>query len=185
MELGYARVSATDQNLDSQVSALKEAGCDRIYADDGVSGNTTGRPELDRLMDALREGDVVVFTAIDRLARNLRHLLTITERIHERGGSIRSLNEPYDTSTAAGELVFQMLGSVAQFERKRIKERAAEGLKLAMASGKHCGRPFKLDERQIDQLVKLRETGTSLSDLSRTFDVSRSTIRRYLANAGH
>lgn len=90
-------------------------------------------------MAMLREGDVVVFAAIDRLARNLRHLLTITDRIHERGGRIRSLSEPYDTSTAAGELVFQMLGSVAQFERKRIKERAAEGLKLAMANGKHCG----------------------------------------------
>lgn len=185
MKIGYARVSTTDQNLDSQTAALEQAGCERLYVDEGVTGNSVSRPELDRLMDALREGDMVVFTALDRLARNLRHLWTITERIHERGASLQAINQVYDTSTPQGKLMFQMMGTVAEFERDLIRERAAEGLKRAKANGKHCGRPFKLDERQVDQMAKLREAGTSLADLTRTFGVSQSTVRRYLANAGH
>ena len=185
MLLGYARINTTDQNLETQNSALKQEGCECIYVDEGVTGNIVSRPELVRLMDALREGDTVVFTAIDRLARNMRHLWTITERIHERGASLRAINQLYDTSTPQGKLVFQMMGTVAEFERDLIRERAAEGLKRAMASGKHCGRPFKLDNQQVDQMTKLRVAGTSLSDLTRTFGISHSTVRRYWANAGH
>ncbi|MGB5833116.1 MAG: recombinase family protein [Thiohalocapsa sp.] len=141
MIFGYARVSTDDQLLDAQTDALTAAGAERIFAD-RISGATRKRPELDRLLDHLRPGDVIVVTKYDRLARSLRDLLDIVEEIKEHGGGFRSLAEDIDTTTPAGRLIFHVFASIAQFERERISERTREGLEAARKRGRVGGRPL-------------------------------------------
>lgn len=140
MIIGYARVSTEDQNLDGQIDTLKAAGAERIFADK-ISGTALCRPELDRLLDQLRHGDVITVTKYDRLARSLRDLLDIVDTIQAHGASFRSLAEDIDTTTPAGRLVFHVFASIAQFERERISERTREGLEAARKRGRIGGRP--------------------------------------------
>lgn len=178
MILGYARVSTEDQNLDAQLDALKAAGAQRIFSDK-VSGSLRKRPELDRLLDQLREGDVIVVTKYDRLARSLRDLLDIVEVIKSRGAGFRSLAEDIDTTTPAGRLVFHVFASIAQFERERISERTKEGLEAARKRGRVGGRPPALSEAQRDEVRRMRdEDGRSLPEIANLFKVSTKTVRR-------
>ena len=126
MIIGYARVSTEDQNLDGQIDALTAAGAERIFSDK-ITGTARSRPELDRLLDQLRQGDVITVTKYDRLARSLRDLLDIVDTIQAQGAGFRSLAEDIDTTTPAGRLVFHVFASIAQFERERISERTKEG----------------------------------------------------------
>lgn len=178
MIFGYARVSTDDQNLDAQTDALKAAGAARIFADK-ISGGTRKRPELDKLFEQLREGDVVVVAKYDRLARSLRDLLDIVEAIKERGAGFRSLAEDIDTTTPAGRLVFHVFASIAQFERERISERTKEGLEAARKRGRVGGRPPALSDDQRVEVRRMREEdGKSLSEIARLFGVSVPTVRR-------
>ena len=180
MEFGYARVSTLEQNTQQQESALKDAGCDRVYIDHGVSGAAEERPDLNRLLDQLREGDVVVVTKLDRLGRSLPQIFDIVETIEQRGAGLRSLAESdIDTTTAAGKLVFRVFAVVAEFERDRLRERTLEGIARARASGTHLGRPKTLDAHQIENLRRLREQGESYGSLAKTFNIARSTAREY------
>lgn len=140
MIIGYARVSTDDQSLDSQMDALSAAGAEKVFAD-RISGSSRTRPELDKMVDQLRNGDVVTVTKYDRLARSLKDLLEIVETIRERGAGFRSLAEDIDTTTPAGRLVFHVFASIAQFERERISERTREGLASARKCGRIGGRP--------------------------------------------
>lgn len=135
MILGYSRVSTSDQSLDAQTDALQAAGAGRVFSDK-ISGPLRKRPQLDRLLDQLRPGDVVVVTKYDRLARSLKDLLDIVDQVKERGAGFRSLAEDIDTTTPAGRLVFHVFASIAQFERERISERTREGLQAARARGR-------------------------------------------------
>lgn len=135
MIIGYARVSTEEQNLDGQLDALKAAGAERIFADK-ITGTVRSRPELDRLLDQLRQGDVIIVTKYDRLARSLRDLLDIVDTIQARGAGFRSLAEDIDTTTPAGRLVFHVFASIAQFERERISERTREGLDATRKRGR-------------------------------------------------
>lgn len=183
MNLGYARVSRTDQHVEQQESALNEAGCERVFVDHGVSGATKHRPELDRLLDQLRPGDVIYVTKIDRLSRSLPQMLEIVAGIEERGAGIVSLAESaIDTRSAAGKLVFGVFAVVAEFERDRIRERTNEGLSRAKANGARLGRPARLNERAIKNLRDLRDEGWTFSRLAEVFDISRSTARNYCAD---
>jgi len=178
MILGYARVSTDDQNLDAQTDALKAAGAARIFADK-ISGGTRKRPELDKLFEQLRGGDVVVVAKYDRLARSLRDLLDIVEAIKERGAGFRSLAEDIDTTTPAGRLVFHVFASIAQFERERISERTKEGLEAARKRGRVGGRPPALSADQRAEARRMRdEDGKSLPEIARLFGVSVPTVRR-------
>lgn len=178
MILGYARVSTEDQNLDAQLDALKASGAQRIFSDK-ISGSLRKRPELDRLLDQLREGDVIVVTKYDRLARSLRDLLDIVEAIKSRGAGFRSLAEDIDTTTPAGRLVFHVFASIAQFERERISERTKEGLEAARKRGRVGGRPPALSEAQRDEVRRMRdEDGRSLPEIANLFKVSTKTVRR-------
>lgn len=122
MIIGYARVSTDDQSLNAQTDALSAAGAEKVFADK-ISGSRRTRPELDRMLEQLRDGDVVTVAKYDRLARSLKDLLEIVEVIRERGAGFRSLAEDIDTTTPAGRLVFHVFASIAQFERERISER--------------------------------------------------------------
>lgn len=135
MILGYARVSTEGQNLEAQVEALEAAGAERIYSEK-ISGSQLDRPELDRLLDQLRPGDVVVVAKYDRLSRSLQDLLIIVETIRNRGAGFRSLAEDIDTTTPAGRLVFHVMSSIAQFELERIAERTKEGLAAVHKRGR-------------------------------------------------
>lgn len=174
MILGYARVSTDDQSLD----ALTAAGAGKIFAD-RIGGSKRARPELDRMLDQLRLGDVIVVTKYDRLARSLRDLLDIVETIKERGGGFRSLAEDIDTTTPAGRLVFHVFASIAQFERERISERTREGLEAAKKRGRVGGRPPALSAAQRDEVRRMRdEEGRRLTEIAQLFRVSVKTVRR-------
>ena len=178
MIIGYARVSTDEQNLDAQTDALQAAGAERIYAD-RISGTKSSRPELDRMLDQLREGDVVVVTKYDRLARSLRDLLDLIEAIKERGAGFRSLAEDIDTTTPAGRLIFHVFASVAQFERERIAERTREGLQAARKRGRVGGRPSALSPSQAAEVRRMRdEEKRSIKEIAALFKVSESTARR-------
>lgn len=177
MIFGYARVSTGDQSLDAQTDALTAAGAGRVLAD-RISGTARRRPELDRLLDQLREGDVVVVTKYDRLARSLRDLLDIVAEIGAKGAGFRSLAEDIDTTTPAGRLVFHIFASIAEFERARIAERTKEGLEAARRRGRIGGRPPALNPAQKDEVRRMKDEGRPLPEIARLFRVSVATVRR-------
>ncbi len=178
MILGYARISTDDQKLDAQLDVLNGAGAGRIFAD-RISGSKRQRPELDRMLEQLREGDVVMVTKYDRLARSLRDLLDIVQAIQGRGAGFRSLAEDIDTTTPAGRLVFHVFASIAQFERERISERTKEGLDAARKRGRVGGRPPALSAAQRVEVRRMRdEELRPLPEIAQLFRVSVKTIRR-------
>lgn len=178
MIIGYARVSTNDQTLDAQSDALALAGCQRVFTDK-ISGARRQRPDLEKLFEQLRDGDVVVVTKYDRLARSLKDLLEIVELIKERGAGFRSLAEDIDTTTPAGRLVFHVFASIAQFERERISERTREGLQAARARGRVGGRPPALTAQQKAEVRRMRdEECRTIADIARLFGVSERTVRR-------
>ncbi|MEO1700921.1 MAG: recombinase family protein [Pseudomonadota bacterium] len=178
MLIGYVRVSTEDQKLAAQRDALKAAGVEKIFADK-ISGAKRDRPQLDRALDQLRQGDVLVVTKYDRLARSLRDLLDIVEDIKSRGAGFRSLAEDIDTTTPAGKLVFHVFASIAEFERERIAERTREGLAAARKRGRVGGRPSALSADQKIEVRRMRdEEGRRPSEIARLFKVGANTVRR-------
>ena len=177
MIIGYARVSTEDQHLDAQIAALKEAGAERIFADK-ISGSKRSRPELDRMLDQLRFGDVVLVSKYDRLARSLVDLLDIVAQIEVTKAGFRSLAEDIDTTTPAGRLIFHVFASIAQFERERIRERTIEGLKAAREKGRIGGRPRALSKDQETEVLRLKNEGRALKDIAAMFKVSLATVKR-------
>ena len=183
MLLGYARVSKSDDSQDTaaQVSALKSAGCKRVF-EDKASGGRWDRPELHRLLDQLRAGDTLVVWKLDRLSRSLKDLLHILEKVEAVGARFRSLTEAIDTSGPAGRMLMQMLGSFAEFERTMVRERTRAGLKAAAARGRKGGRQPKLTPEQKTEILDGLGSGrTSAADLARLFRVHRATISRLAA----
>ena len=183
MLLGYARVSKSDDSQDTaaQVSALKSAGCKRVF-EDKASGGRWDRPELHRVLDQLREGDTLVVWKLDRLSRSLKDLVHILERVEAMGARFRSLTEAVDTAGPAGRMLMQMLGSFAEFERAMVRERTRAGLKAAAARGRKGGRQPKLTPEQKAEILDGLGSGRkSAADLARLFRVHRATISRLAA----
>jgi DNA invertase Pin-like site-specific DNA recombinase len=180
MLIGYARVSTGDQDLTGQRSALKEVGCKRIY-EEKVSGARRGRPELVRMLDQLRGGDVVVVSRLDRLARSTRDLLEIAEQLKEAEAGLRSLHEPWaDTTSPGGRMVLTIFAGIAEFERELIQERTRAGRTAAQARGVRFGRPPKLTADRIALARRLVGEGTSVPDASKILNVHRATLYRAL-----
>ncbi|TRD17290.1 recombinase family protein [Palleronia caenipelagi] len=177
MIVGYARVSTEEQNLDAQLDALKAAGAERIFSEK-ISGTAKARPELNRLLDQLRVGDVVLVAKYDRLARSLPKLLDIVANIEAKDAGFRSLAEDIDTTTPAGRLVFHVFASIAQFERERIRERTLEGLKSARAKGRVGGRPPALTPDQRGEVLRMKAEGRAVKDIAAIFKVSSATVKR-------
>lgn len=179
MEIGYARVSTGDQNLDLQTQALTAAGAGRIFTD-RVSGSATSRPGLDKALGTLTAGDVLVVWRLDRLGRSLSHLIALVDDLGSRRIGFRSLTEGIDTTSAQGNLVFHMMGALAQFERALISERTLAGLKAAKARGSRLGRKPALIAAQIDHARKLIQAGERPADVARSLNVGRATLYRAL-----
>jgi DNA invertase Pin-like site-specific DNA recombinase len=184
MLIGYARVSTNDQDTTAQASALKAAGCERIFREKATGGRWN-RPELQRLLDHLRKGDVLVVWKLDRLSRSLRDVLTIMERIQEAKAGFRSLTEAIDTTTPAGRMMMQMVGSFAEFERAMLRERTRAGLESARGEGRVGGRRPKLLPQQQTEVLKMVTQGKkTAADAARLFNVHPATIGRLLARRG-
>jgi len=176
MLVGYARVSTDDQETATQVTALKAAGCERIYREK-ASGGRWGRPELHRLVDRLRKRDVLMVWKLDRLSRSLRDVLTIMERLSEAGAGFRSLTEAIDTTTPAGRMMMRMVGAFAEFERAMLRERTKAGLDSARREGRIGGRSPKLSTQQQDEIRKVVSKGyKTAADAARLFKVHPATV---------
>jgi len=182
MLLGYARVSkGDDQSNVLQAKALKAAGCRRLF-EEAASGGRWDRPELQRMLEQLREGDTVVVWKLDRLSRSLKDVLHIMERIAAAGAGFRSLTENIDTTTPAGRMMMQMVGSFAEFERAMIRERTSAGLAAARAEGRVGGRRKKLNDAKRREIAESVITGRkSAADMARLYNISQPTVSRIVA----
>ncbi|WP_458687298.1 recombinase family protein [Nocardia tengchongensis] len=179
--IGYARVSTNDQDPQLQLDALKAAGADRVYTDHGVSGAKTERPELDRCLDHLREGDVLAVWKLDRLGRNTVHVLQLIEELTARGVGFRSLTEGLHTDGPMGKAMLTIMAAFAQLERDTMIERTRAGLAAAAANGRKGGRPRKVDDADAAKARKLKEKGISAPDIAKMLGCSRATVYRYLS----
>src|ERR1700749_1135027 len=157
--IGYAGVSTSDQNLEIQVAALKVGGCGVIRAEKRSGTSTSGRAELQAVLDFLRAGDVLMVTRIDRLARSIGDLQDIVRAVKAKGASLKATEQPIDTSTAAGKAFLDMLGVFAEFETTLRKERQLEGIAKAKAAGIYKGRPVSIDAAKIGEVRKLKSDG--------------------------
>jgi DNA invertase Pin-like site-specific DNA recombinase len=176
--LGYARVSTDGQTLDAQVAELCAAGAAKVYREK-VSGALSSRVQLNRALAALGEGDVLLVTRLDRLARSTRDLLNTLAAIADKRAGFRSLRDTWaDTTTPHGRLMLTVLAGLAEFERELIRARTGEGRERAKARGVRLGRKPKLTPHQRIEALKRRDAGEPLVEIARTFGVAHSTISR-------
>lgn len=187
MKIGYARVSTREQNSVSQRQLLTEAGCEEIFIDEGVSGRTANRPELDRALARLRRGDTLVITRLSRLFRSLKHLISLAGELGERGVDLKVTQQDIDTSTPTGRLMFHLLGAFDEFNRELIVEGTREGLAATDKRGRNGGRPHKLTMRQIKQVYQMLDERTpenrpawNITAIAQHFKVSRPTVYKLI-----
>ena len=185
MKIGYARVSTVGQDLETQEAILKKEGCERLYVEKVTGTSTAPRKELANMLDNVRAGDIVYVTKIDRLARSIIDLNKIVSELNEKGVSVVFIQDDMTFKTggkitAMQELMFNILGSFAQFERSLIVERTSEGRERAKAQGKHMGRPASSSDRDIRKAIELMNdranNGLSVADICKLTGVKRATL---------
>jgi len=176
--IGYARVSTTDQNLELQESALRAAGCDVIRSEKRSGTTTAGRDELRTVLDFLRKGDTLMVTRIDRLARSIGDLQDIVRAVRAKGASLKAIEQPIDTSTAAGKCFLDMLGVFAEFETNLRRERQLEGIASAKARGVYKGRKASIDPVKVRQM---KAEGKGASAIAKALRIGRASVYRALA----
>ena len=180
MRLGYARVSTDEQSLENQCQRLSAAQCEKLF-EEKISGAARHRPQLEKLIEHLRKGDVLVVTRLDRLARSTSELLRTAERITEKKAGLQSLDEPWaDTTSPSGRMIMTVFAGIAEFERTLILSRTQEGRLAAQARGVAFGRPKKMPPDQQQLARDLVRDGKSISAVARTFNVHPATIYRVL-----
>ncbi|HCZ1600059.1 TPA: recombinase family protein [Staphylococcus aureus] len=181
MKIGYARVSTGLQNLNLQEDRLNAYGCEKIFSDH-ISGSKSKRPGLDKAIEFARSGDTIVVWRLDRLGRNMEDLITLVNELNERGVSFHSLEEniTMDKSSSTGQLLFHLFAAFAEFERNLILERSSAGRIAARARGRYGGRPEKLNQKDLNLLKTLYDNGTLIKTIAEQWQVSRTTIYRYL-----
>lgn len=181
MILGYARVSTEEQDTQGQIDALEKFGCDKIFQEHIGGKSTKNRPELLRLLDSLRDGDIVVVQRLDRLGRSLKDLIELLDKFRSENVQFISLSENIDTTTPSGELTFHLIAAIAQFERALISERTKTGLAVARARGRKGGRkPVMLKSDVKKAKAMLLDHQVTKSEVARHFNVSRPTLNKYL-----
>ena len=166
MLLGYARVSTRDQDLTIQREALEAAGCERIREEKASAKSQNGRPELENLLDFIRDGDILVITRLDRLARSVFDLQHIANKLREKGAGLKVLEQPVDTTTSAGRMFYTILGAFAEFELDIRRERQMEGIAKAKAEGKYKGRKPTARAKLAD-IKRLADSGKPKAKIAR------------------
>lgn len=179
VNIGYVRVSTSEQDTTLQVKALEKFGCDSIY-EDKASGAKTDRPELLKALSYLREGDVLVVWKLDRLGRSIKHLIEIINDLEARKVGFKSLTENIDTTTPGGKLVFHLFGALAQFERDLIKERTKAGLKAARDQGRVGGRPIAMTDEKLKKAKEHLKNGLNVREAAARIKVSATTLYKAL-----
>lgn len=184
LKIGYARVSTKDQNLDLQLDALRKAGCADTYIyKEEISGVSKERPQLKKLLEQVREGDVVVIWKLDRLGRSLADLVHLVNEIQGKGAGLLSLQDSIDTTTPQGKLTFHIFAAIAEFEREIIRERTNAGLASARARGRKGGRPLGLSkEAKITAAAatSLYQQKRSVAEICATLSISKKTFYKYI-----
>ena len=178
--IGYARVSTDEQHLDLQLDALKEAGCTRIFTDQGISAVSRKREGFENALCRLKAGDVLVIWKMDRAFRSLRHALDVLEDLEARGVEFSSLTDHIDTTTAMGKCMYQIRNAFAELERNLISERTKAGMQAAKKRGKKIGRPHKLSIKQISWAQKQlsQNPAATITSLAKKLGVSPKTLSR-------
>ena len=180
MNIGYCRISTAEQNLDLQIQALKEAGCEKIF-EEVASGAKDDRPKLKESIEYARKGDVIVVWKLDRLSRSLKHLIETVNDLEKREIGFRCITQQLDTTTPSGKLIFHVFGAISEFERSLIRERTSAGLKVARARGRLGGRPKVLDQEKITIAQSLYDDGkTTVEKICETLNISRATFYRHV-----
>jgi DNA invertase Pin-like site-specific DNA recombinase len=184
MLIGYARTSTLDQKagIEGQVRDLTAAGCEKIFQEQVSSVDVAQRDQLALALDYIRDGDTLVVTKLDRLARSVAHLLSVMEKIKARGAELRILNMGIDTVTPTGKLMLTVLGGIAEFEREIMLERQLEGIAKAKADGKYKGRKPTARAR-TDEVKKLRAEGRRPTEIARDLGIGRASVYRILGGA--
>jgi len=177
--IGYARVSTIGQKLDIQLEKLKDFGCEKIYQEK-KSGTTANRPEFSAAIDYVRDGDTLVVTKLDRLARSTFHLTQIAENLKAKGVELVVIDQNIDTSTPTGKLLFNVLASIAEFETEIRRERQLEGIQKAKANGVKFGAKAKLTPTQIEEMRQKRSEGVLIKDLMVEYRLSKASVYRLL-----
>lgn len=181
MTVGYARVSTTDQHLDRQLDSLREQGCEQVYQEK-MTGSKASRPELDKVLSVLREGDTLVIESFSRLSRSTKDLLEIIEKLTGMGVNLISIKEQLDTTTATGKLMLTMLSALSQFERDIIAERTREGLKAARARGRKGGRkPIGNEDIKRKAIALYEANAMTNPEIAKLSGVSTATFSRWVA----
>ncbi len=184
MLIGYARVSTGEQNLDMQVDALKEAGCEKVFSDE-TSGVKSERPGLQGALEYIREGDTFVVWRLDRLGRSLKDLVQKVEDIQNRNIGFRSLQESIDTTSPSGKFQFHVFSALAEFERDLIRARTQAGLRAARARGRMGGRPREMTPEKLKMAVKLmKDPEIPIGEICKTLGIAKSTLYRYVSPKG-
>lgn len=187
MIFGYARVSTKDQNLDLQIDALRNAGCEKIYTEK-VSGYTKDRQELNKLLDNIRAGDIIIIYKLDRLGRSLKHLLELIQVIQEKKVELKSIHDAIDTSNPTGKLIFSIFASLSEFERDLIRERTLSGLASARARGRIGGKPKGLskeaDAKANTAVTLYQSNNHSIKEIMEQLNISKQTLYNYLRIKG-
>ncbi len=179
MQVGYARSSTVDQEagFQAQIRALEAAGCDKVFSEKVSS--VAQREQLEAALDFVREGDSLVVTKLDRLARSVAHLVAIGEQLEAKGVALKVLEQAIDTSTSTGRLMFNMLGAIAQFERELMLERQREGVAKAKAEGKYRGRA-PTARAKAPQVLQLHREGVGPTEIAKRVGVGRASVYRIL-----
>jgi DNA invertase Pin-like site-specific DNA recombinase len=178
--IGYARVSSTDQDLSLQLDALKAAGCTLVRSEKASGTSTSGRRELASVLEFIRAGDELVVTRVDRLARSIGDLQDIVRTLKERGATLRAIQQPIDTGTAAGKCFLDMLGVFAEFETNLRRERQLEGIARAKQRGVYRGRPASIEAAKVREL---KQQGLGASAIAKKLGIGRASVYRALAPA--
>jgi DNA invertase Pin-like site-specific DNA recombinase len=179
MLVGYARVSTIDQNLDLQLSALKESGCEKIYQDQ-ISGTKATRPGLGMALEVLRKNDTLVVWKLDRLGRTVKGLIDLVNQLHQKEIHFKSITDNVDTSTPAGRFFFHVMASLSQMERELLAERTKAGLAAAKAKGRIGGRKRKMTQSKIESAKKLLASGSLPKDVALNLGISVPTLYRWI-----
>ena len=180
MQVGYARSSTVDQEagFQAQIKALKAAGCEKAFAEQVSS--VAQRDQLEAALEYVREGDTLVVTKLDRLARSVSHLVVIGERLEAKGVALKVLDQAIDTSNSTGRLMFNMLGAIAQFERELMLERQREGVAKAKAEGKYKGRA-PTARAKASEVLRLRGEGVGPTEIGKRLKIGRASVYRILS----